>query len=299
MLEDNARAADALVLAGEVSAARNVWLALSSPMAPPLTPAPASEDNHSRQIRLRSYYNLASSTADRTEEASWLEKLFTQQGNEGSLGIYSIIRYTRLLDSSRGITVLDDESMKEKTLLDLELLRRRLEMWPQKRAVAEIWLLLNRHPEDEALYEWAAWYFDFQKFYSETAQLFKEAARKGMDGSWLKLHRSLALIREGKINEGENILKEAFRTSANWMISANLGRIQEDRRAISTALGYYESAASQVKDKSSAAQIQIRLSRCLEALGRTDESRRALEYALELDPENINVRIALRRFSGG
>jgi tetratricopeptide (TPR) repeat protein len=130
-----------------------------------------------------------------------------------------------------------------------------------------------------------------------------------MGGSWLTLHRSLALIRDGKVADGEKILNDAIIKDAilknsvssndgrseDWRIYANLGRIQESRRAISTALDYYERAAALVREKKSAALLQMRLSRCLEALGRTEESRRAIDYALELDPENINIRREARR----
>jgi tetratricopeptide (TPR) repeat protein len=113
-------------------------------------------------------------------------------------------------------------------------------------------------------------------------------------------------LREGKTDEGERLFKEVVQgnLSPDWRISANLGRIYESRRSISTALEYYESAAALVLenkfplDKVSAAEVQMRLSRCLEALGRTEESRQAVEYAYELDPENINIRRELRRVGG-
>jgi tetratricopeptide (TPR) repeat protein len=216
-----------------------------------------------------------------------------------SMGIYSTIRYTRLLDNSRSIAVLED--IAEYPLLDLELLRRRLDTWPPNRAAAEVWLLLNRHPGEEALHEWAAWYFDQRRLFPESARLLRDAARKGMSGTWLDLHRGLALIREGKIAEGEKILREAGADSQgpagspDWRIFANLGRIYESRRQISAALEAYETAAVLVL-YTAAAQIQLRLSRCLEALGRRQESRYALERALEFDPDDLNIRRELRRF---
>jgi tetratricopeptide (TPR) repeat protein len=201
------------------------------------------------------------------------------------------------------LAVFGEEGMSQNPLLDLELLRRRLDTWPSNRARAEIWMLQNRQSGEELIYEWAAWYFDYQRLFTETAQLLKEAERKGMTGSWLDLHRSIALIIEGKTAEGEKILKEAFNRPAavDWRIPANLGRIQESRRAISAATEYYETAAAlltgkkAVREKKAAAQVQMRLSRCLETLGRTHESRRAVEYALELDPDNLNIRRELRR----
>jgi len=312
---DLARAADALVYAGEIPGARNIWLALSS-----------DEDSISGvplRIKTQSLYNLSSSSETVTEETSWLEKLFSlqsenlrsrriqPQGEQADiLGIYSIIRYTRLLDSPQSIAVLEEGNPPLHPLLDLELLRRRLDIYPPNRASAEVWLLLGRNSEEEALHEWAAWYFDFQKLYIESSRLLKEASRRGMAGSWLELHRGLELILEGKTDEGEKVLREAYRIqeaagTADWRIPANLGRIQESRRAISSALEYYEAASAMIlnqrPDKMTAAKrteagrVQMRLSRCLEALGRTTESRRAMEFALELDPDNLNIRRELRR----
>jgi tetratricopeptide (TPR) repeat protein len=292
---DFARAADALALAGENAGARNIWLALSS----------GSRGEESR-ANLRYLYNLASSSPSQTEEESWLERLFSQsqrfqsrQGVPDSLSAYSVIRYTRLLDADRSIAVLED--MKgNNNLLDLELLRRKQSAWPPTRAASEVWVLLSRNNDDEDLYEWAAWYFEHQRLYSEITRLLKEAARKGMSGSWFDLHTSLALTRDGKISEAEKILQSRFRDPAlsDWRIAANLGRIQESRRAISSALEYYQAAANLVKDKPSAALVQLRLSRCLEALGRRNESYRALELAFELDSDNINIRREFRRIEG-
>jgi len=287
---DFARAADALALAGEITGARNIWLALSGGVP---------------KASLRYLYNLASSSPDEAEEESWLEKLFAQsqgsqpkQGALDSLSVYSVVRYTRLLDTDRSIAVLED--FKGAPLLDLELLRRKQPGWPRTRATSEVWTLLNRSGDNPDLYEWAAWYFEYQKLYSEIAVLLKEASRKGMTGSWFDLHTSLALIRDGKIQEAEKILEARYRdpSLADWRIVANLGRIQESRRAISTALDYYQAAAALVKDKPSAALVQLRLGRCLEALGRMAESYRAIELAYELDSDNINVRREFRRIEG-
>ena len=288
---DFARAADAFALAGEIPGARNIWLALSSP----------GGEEIPLQTRLRFFYNLSSSSTDILEKESWLEKLFSEllssRDSPDSLGTYSAIRYSRLLDTERSIAVLDD--MKGNPLADLEFLRLMQPDWPPTRAAAEVWILLGRHSENEDLYEWAAWYFERQKLYPEIERLLKEAARKGMGGPWLSLHSSYALIRAGKTADAEKILLDAS-ANAGWMFYANLGRIQESRRAISSALEYYTNAASLTgsRDRPQAALLQMRISRCHEALGNSAESRRAMEAAYELDPDNINIRRELRNLEG-
>ncbi|MDR1566441.1 MAG: hypothetical protein LBS48_04050 [Treponema sp.] len=287
------RQADSLFLAGETAAARNIWRALASP----------SGSHSLTELSSRSLYNLAATAADNAEAVSWLEKLFAARTGENSRrnidgpGLYGIIRYTRLQDTSRSIAILDEGTLRNTPLLDLELLRRRLDTWQPDRSAAEVWLLLGRHPESEALYQWGAYYFDRQKRYAETAQLLKVAAAHGIKGAWMDLHRSLALIREGKSAEAEKLLKDALAKGPplDWRIPANIARIQESRRAIQPALDAYGNAAALVRDSRDAALVQMRISRCLEALGRRAESRSALERALALDPENLNARYELRR----
>jgi tetratricopeptide (TPR) repeat protein len=161
--------------------------------------------------------------------------------------------------------------------------------------VAETWLLLGRHPEDEGLYQWAAYFFDYQRRYEETAQALKNAGYQGLDGYWAELHRALALLREGRFDEGEELLQTIPPSAVIWQAPANIGRLLEARRASAAALEYYETAASLVKNSRAAAGVQLRIAQCLRALGRDRESRRVLEYALDLDPENLNARLELRR----
>ena len=275
-------AASALTLAGN-EGARNFWLALAGPEI-------------SSRTRSQSFYNLAAS-ADTSEEAqSWLERfLILPFDSQERLRTYGILRYIRLLDTERAVAILEDDEMRQNPLLDMELLRLQMYSLPQRRAEAEVWMLLNRHEENEDLHEWAAWYFDHQRLYGETLRVLRNTSRSGMTGTWIDLHRGLALIREGNLNEGEMIFREGPGYNTDWRFPANLGRIQEGRRAISSALAYYEAAAALVTENKNAAQIQLRISRCLEALGRAAESRRALERALELDPENLHIHREIRR----
>jgi tetratricopeptide (TPR) repeat protein len=300
-----ARQADALWLADIPGGARNIWTVLTAPHTPGQADTPP-------EIRARSLYNLAASAPDKTEAAAWLNRLLAEGRQQNAAGsgslslsspggqgessyVYGIIRYTRLLDGLRAQAILEEGELRNHPLLDLELLRRRRETWPVDRLIAETWLLLGRHPEDRGLYQWAAYFFDYQRRYEETVQALKNAGYHNLDGYWAELHRALAMIREGRYDEGEKLLKTIPPSAGIWQAPANTGRILEARRSPAAAMEYYETAAAMVKNGKAAAGIQLRIAQCLRALGRDRESRRVLEYALDLDPENLNARLELRR----
>lgn len=281
-----ARQADALWLAGYGDTARNLWHSLTLPQD-----AGGAQD----QDRIsRSLYNLAATAPSPEEKAAYLERFFAEQQPAPSPALtYGILAYTRLLDTPRAVVILEEQDLKNEGLLDLELLKRRRDLWTIDRTVAELWLLLGRHPLDERLYQWAAAYFDLQKRYDETAVLIKTAGYNHLGGGWIDLNQGIRLIREGRLDEGEALLRGL--SGRSWQADAVIARSLEARRSNAAALEYYETAASRVGDKKSAARIQLNIARCLRALGRNREIRRVLEFAGDLDPENLNVRLELRR----
>jgi tetratricopeptide (TPR) repeat protein len=187
-------------------------------------------------------------------------------------------------------------------LINLEMLRRRTEITNVARIIAETWILLEMFPSEEMLHEWAAWYFDLQRSRTESDMLLRTvAARQGFTGQWLNIHRALSSIRDGDLDTAESLLAPI--ASDNWTAQANFGRILESRRAPARAIENYERALEAVLKLSPApdgwqqvaSQIQLRIAFCLRAMGRASESQSALEYALELDPDNLVVRFELNR----
>jgi tetratricopeptide (TPR) repeat protein len=281
------RQGDALVLAGYKP--RNVWLSLISP------DRKAAENGTENPLLMRAFYNLASSAAAREEKLSYLEQLISRSAEAaGDEGItFGIIRYTRLFDGPRAAAVLEGLDRANNGLLDLEWYRRRRDEWSLERSLAETWLLVGRHPEDSRIYRWGAYYFDYNHRYDDTAALLQNAAYNHIEGPWIGLHEGIRLIREGQLEAGEARLRSI--PSAPWQVPANLARILEARRAVAAALESYETAASLAGNPKDAAAIQLRIARCLRALGRDGEIRRVLHYALDLDPDNLKVRLELHR----
>jgi tetratricopeptide (TPR) repeat protein len=277
------RQADSLWLAGYPDGAYSIWSVL------------AASEEIPDPIITRSLYNLASLTEDMKGKTNYFERLLLKVPED----TLAFLGYSRLFNRARAIDMLMTvDPGQEKSLLDLELLRRRLEQWELPRSVAETWMLLGRHPGDERLYRWGAYFFERQRQYDECALLLKQARMNGMSGSWLDLHEALACIREGYLSDAKTLLQgisQASQDSDHWQVFANLGLLEESRRAASDALRFYETASSLVKNNVDAARIQVRIARCLRSLGRDQELRRVLEYAADLDPDNLNARLELHR----
>jgi tetratricopeptide (TPR) repeat protein len=281
-----ARQADALWLGGQKDAARNRWRALAFPQNPDRAP-------ENRERISRSLYNLAAAAPKDAERGPYLERLFAEKPAPGPAVTYGVLLYTRLLDTPRAVAILEGQDQQNEGLFDLELVKRRRDLWTVDRTIAELWLLLGRHPEDERLYQWGAYYLDRQKRYDETALLFRNAGFYHLEGGWIPLNRGIRLIREGRLDEGEALLREL--SGDYWQADANIGRVLEARRSNAAALEYYEAAALRVTDPKEAARIQLYITRCLRALGRNGEIRQVLERAGNLDPENLTIRLELRR----
>ncbi|MDR2133745.1 MAG: hypothetical protein LBP27_01465 [Treponema sp.] len=311
------RQADALWLGGYAESARNIWKILA---------APAGADAGG-QIP-RALYNLALSAADESEERELLGRLAALPESSAPGRTFGLIRYSRLFSAPQGIAILESAAPGRARgaaadggtsrglrdpLVELELLRRGAETWEPGRTAGEIWLLLGRHGGEENLYQWAAWYFGLQRNYGESAALLKIAARRGFSGEWLSFREALQRIRDGGFDEAEESLRRlaAGGGTADWTgaaawAGANLGLVLEARRSPAGALEYYEKAAAALQEgdappeqaqyrRETCSRIRFCIARCLLALGRPEQSRRALEYALDLNPDNLKARLELDR----
>ena len=327
------RQADALWLAGFSDSARGLWRVAAADTGN------AANDNIADlpSVKARSYYNLGSTTANKQEAGYYLEQLFAANASYEQGRIFGILRYSRIVPTDRALAILSQTDYEHEGLYDLEMLRRRSEDWDVDKSVAETWLLLNRHNNDERLFEWAAWYFDFQHRYDETALALRNAGINRVEGPWSALHRAYALIRQRDYAEAEKMLRSIVRspqeiksapgrrTQPLWQAAADLAMLLEKQNNLQEALQYYEIASAQLSgliarpsmasppeaflpdeeqsipaagislERRDAARIQLRIASILRALGKTPESVRALDYALDLDPENMEARLEKRR----
>ena len=295
MLQDEeavSRQADALWLAGNSARARNVWAAAAE------TGSPA--------VQSRFLYNLAVTENSPASSEALLKRLAELDAGDSSR-LYGLIRYSRLFESPQAIAVLRQAPpvfSPPGALVELEILKRRTDEAARK--TAETWELLNKYPEEENLCEWGAWYFDLHHNYAETALLLRNAARNNFSGEWVSIHEGLRLIREGRLEAAEDTLAGIAPESRSWAALANIGRIQESRHGQARAVEHYNRAMEALLDgdgseenwQANASRIQVRLARCFGALGMIPESREALEYAIDLNPDNLNARFELGRLIG-
>ena len=287
------RQADALWLAGFTDAARAVWTIQTASLD---TGRQASMTAAELTAQNRALYNLALTAPTAEEEAALFERL-AAGGAHDQIRRFGLIHLSRLLDAPRAEALLDGEKNAD-PLIGLETLKRRTETEEVARVIADTWLMLGRYPETEYLYEWGAWYFVLHRNYDETALLLKAAARQQLSGYWVDFHQALVRIRESDLNAAADLLTAAAAsTEGEWAAAANLGRVLEASLAPARALEQYRRAFDVVEkiDAPTASRIQVRMANCLRNTGRTADSRRALEYALELNPDNLTARLELNR----
>jgi tetratricopeptide (TPR) repeat protein len=275
------RQSDALYLAGFTEMSRSIWTML----------ADSSNEN--------SLYNLAVTTDDSEEAVSYLEKLVTLDSVSGSGCFqFGLIRYSRLLDYERALSLLQNTegiAPSRYPFVDLEICKRNSQSQESGRQAAEAWLLLDRHPENEDLYNWTSRLFFFQRLYPEAKILLRRVEQFQFEGQWVPFYKAVLLMSEGDIEEAEKILRSIPAENAGWPVYANLGRILEVERSHFRAIEQYEAAAAGTENPKTASRIQLRIARCSSILGHLNEARRALEYALELDPENLTAALELER----
>jgi len=289
------RQADALWLAGYTQNARNIWTMLAS-------------------SRTGALYNLAVTSQTQAEARTRYEFLTGKTSADDPYHQYGVIRYSRLMDSPNAVAFLEKNTepagapfrtqttLTADALFDLEKTKRRMEIVEPARTIAEAWLLLDRYPNVEELYQWGAWYFALQRSNTEGALLQRAASRHNFTGSWKGIYEALLLINEGDPDAAENILSEMLLNDENWIAAANLGRIYEARQSPARAIASYEKAFSIIANNTlvkgwneDASRIQVRIAYCQKLMGNISESRRALEYALNLNPDNLNARLELGR----
>ncbi|MDR1902773.1 MAG: tetratricopeptide repeat protein [Treponema sp.] len=285
------RRADAFYLAGDIPAARNGWALLDASEG-------QAESVSALNIIGRSRYNLALTSNSNDMEKEYLEKLISTPVGDKRIALFGNIRYSRLFDTMEAIAILEEQSPRENPLIELELLRRRLPLLTAAKSIPETWLLLEHHPGNLDLYRWALYYFEFQKEYREIAILLNQIDMQKIKSPWLDIHYSLEQIRGEKFQEAEKILRAI--PLAVWVVPANIGRILEYQHSNREALENYEKAwnmlqASKKMNTEDASGVQLRMSHIYRLLGRTDECRKALQLALELDPKNINAQLELDR----
>ncbi|MDR2490106.1 MAG: hypothetical protein LBD20_01740 [Spirochaetaceae bacterium] len=300
-------AAAALYLADRPESAVSFWRAIADAQAAPSGP------------RLRSLYNLASLAPEAS--VAGLEKILIETGGEigaTDAALPAFVLYTRRLPAERALPILEaDERTKTEPLLDIELHKRNVEKAGVLKTTGDTWLLLNRHQSEDMVYQWAAWYFEFQKLYDQSAFLKHFAEKNNVDSRAVTINQSLAAMRAENFAAAESLLRPLLddalaageRAAAgtpavnNWLVYANLGLLQEIRRTPREALDSYLealrllSASGNLKaaGKKNMAKLYFHAARCYDLLRIPESTRAALEKALELDGDNAAIRMAAAR----
>ena len=303
------RQADALHLAGFRESAVNLWNILVQ------TESAQAGGNDSQIVT--SLYNLAVialENGNSKEAEPFLERLYNsnyaQGSGDSSAGIralnsrqFGLIRYSRLFELPRGAAILRGNASFPPAgypYIDLEICKRLSREWNLNRQTAETWQLLDRHPKNEELYRWAAWHLYFQRRLDEIPILISRFNTLKYDSPWVNFYRALLLMNDGDLERAEKVLLSIPAFDAAWYVNANLGRIYEDIHSLQRAVNQYEEAIlkhelSIDKNKKAAARVYQRMARCFTAMSRPSDALKALLQAIELDPDNMGIKLELER----
>jgi len=292
LLKDNnslIRQADALYLAGFPYNAVSIWLLLA-------------ESNNET-----SFYNLASAAESKSESAMYLEKLVNPgaavHSDTSAAREFGYIKYSRFLSYSAALTLLRNNKNfppESYPYIDLEICKRHAENQNLGFQIAQTWLMLDRHEKDKDLHRWAAWHFFFQRRFDEMQILLDRLELFKFSEDWIDIYRALFFMNEGYLDAAENILRSVLNEKAAWDVNANLGRILETIRYPGRALEQYETASVKLltatpENLKAASRLQVRIAKCLIAINRSGDARRALMTALDLDPENMTAQMEMEK----
>jgi tetratricopeptide (TPR) repeat protein len=279
------RAGDALFLGGDVDGARELWLLSSNANS------------------LYNYASLADKTGEtgETDETAGrtaaLKKLLAQYAEPSAPSFTAgMILYTRLMSDDRAAATLGAARYTAQIpLLDLELWRRTEKNYPPGRALAGMWLLIGRHPQQTPIYEYASWYFGRERRYEELSLLLNNASLQGIDSGMLQYWRIMLDAPNGdnkRVREALAALPHAP-DGQPWFVSANIGRLYEAERSWKNAVDHYSAALANAPGAPDKSRILQRTAVCLAVQGRNSEARAVLEEAVSLDPTNLTARSAL------
>ncbi|MDR2841603.1 MAG: hypothetical protein LBV52_00190 [Spirochaetaceae bacterium] len=299
--EDIARAADAFVLADDIPSAVRLWSILGMPAKTGIQSA------EFRELRAQSLYNLASISKlnDKQNEQNYLQQLFLELENANEAIpclVYGIILWSRLMDDDQVINFLQENKFTgTNDLLSLELFKRKLTTTQIDKSFADIWFLLNKFPQSEDIYTWSAWYFERMRKTDEVFELEYFAKQNNVSAPALQFSKALGFMRAQKLADAEIILRELENTYPNWALFANLGLIYEAKYEYTKALAEYQKAA-QIIDKNynsnlnaKAASVQLKIASMFGILGNKNEQRLAIERAAEYAPDDVQVRLAIKK----
>jgi tetratricopeptide (TPR) repeat protein len=285
------RLSDALYRANNIDDARFFWNLL--------TFSENEQDSAPKSMLEKALFNLASTAKNDDEKRFYIEELLRISPDN----IAGIILFSRLQNHDDAISTLNTHLIDTKNVfLELERIKRMRGYAETGKTAADTWLLLGNYPQSAELYQWAAYFFETMRMFDESAQLEKNAGYHNIESSWFVLHQALNAMRKGNLDEAEQILltippeNGPENGSENgWEVSANLGLIKESQLSFTEAITYYETALSLCNDNKAQAAIQLRLARCLNATGNPRDAIRILNTAQELDPDNLRIRLEIRK----
>jgi tetratricopeptide (TPR) repeat protein len=185
------------------------------------------------------------------------------------------------------------------------------------RELADIWFLLEQHPDSAPLNEYAVWLFLSQGKVQEAAGIFEKwfYSKYGISGltfgeeadggtlspgdleGWEREYYALLLALTGRAGDASLLLESLADDSLRaWRALVNLAYLNEAGRNYPRALELYGIAAGMTMDKREKSRIHYRIGRLYGERNDLSHARLSLSYSLSLDPDNYEARLLLKRY---
>jgi tetratricopeptide (TPR) repeat protein len=191
-----------------------------------------------------------------------------------------------------------------------------------RRALVDVWFLLEQYPGSEPLNEYAVWLFltegklqeaggIFEKWFyakygvsglsglslgNEAAELVSTVSWKDLEG-WEAEYYALLLSLTGKTADASVLLERLSDDGLRgWRSLVNLAYLNEAAKNYTRAFELYGTAAGLTMDRREKSRIHYRIGRLYVERRDFSHARVSLSYSLSLDPDNYEARLLLKRY---
>ncbi|MEW5817760.1 MAG: tetratricopeptide repeat protein, partial [Spirochaetota bacterium] len=173
------------------------------------------------------------------------------------------------------------------------------------RYTAALWDLFNRNPENRIIGRYFGWYLlGLNDFGSLNILLKSSEESQGKEG-WILFYRGVMEALTGNTETAIELLQQSYEAQPLWTTLYNLARLYLLNGSYETAIEYlrqadtlYISKSRDLKKNPERADILIQIANAMYLLGKIEDAKRDLKYALDADPADIEGTLLMKKLEG-